>query len=147
MYCTIFSISHEILEAVFESSVAGGINFDKYDSITVVRSGLSANIVPALDSFEALHSKLPSFLVQNLKKMKYLKPTPIQKHAIPLILAGRDVLCAAQTGSGKTMAFLLPSISVIVRSVPVSSRAPARYLIIISSCFIQRIKIITAFVF
>src|SRR5207302_10785625 len=38
----------------------------------------------------------------------YTEPTPSQAEAIPLILAGRDVLATAQTGTGKTAAYLLP---------------------------------------
>ena len=38
----------------------------------------------------------------------YTEPTPVQAEAIPLVLAGRDVLAAAQTGTGKTAAFTLP---------------------------------------
>jgi ATP-dependent RNA helicase RhlE len=43
-----------------------------------------------------------------IKTVGYTTPTPIQQQAIPLVLAGRDVLGLAQTGTGKTAAFLLP---------------------------------------
>jgi ATP-dependent RNA helicase RhlE len=47
-------------------------------------------------------------LLKGVRELGFLRPTPIQTEAIPAALAGRDVLACAQTGSGKTAAFLLP---------------------------------------
>ena len=51
---------------------------------------------------------LPSSLVRNVLKLGYVSPTPIQTQAIPVVQAGRDLVATAQTGTGKTAAFLLP---------------------------------------
>ena len=53
-------------------------------------------------------------LLDALAAKNYLKPTPIQRDAIPLVLQGRDVLGIAQTGTGKTAAFMLPAIDRLV---------------------------------
>ena len=51
---------------------------------------------------------LDSRLNSAIKRSRFLKPTPIQNAAIPLALAGRDLIGIAQTGTGKTAAFVLP---------------------------------------
>ncbi len=56
----------------------------------------------------------------------YTEPTPVQAQAIPLVLAGRDVLAAAQTGTGKTAAFTLPILERLARHAS-SSPSPARH--------------------
>jgi ATP-dependent RNA helicase RhlE len=50
-------------------------------------------------------------ILEGVKAMGYVEPTPIQLRAIPLIMEGRDMLGSAQTGTGKTAAFALPILS------------------------------------
>ncbi len=59
---------------------------------------------------------LPEFLQTALKRMLIDTPTPIQQRALPPALAGQDVLGTAQTGTGKTLAFLLPLVVRLTQS-------------------------------
>ena len=61
--------------------------------------------------FEALELSEP--LLRALAKEGYEQPTPIQEQAIPQVLAGKDLLATAQTGTGKTAAFSLPMLQVL----------------------------------
>jgi len=47
-------------------------------------------------------------ILKGVREMGYLRPTPVQEEAIPPVLEGRDVMASAQTGTGKTAAFVLP---------------------------------------
>lgn len=94
-------------DALYDT-IETGINFSKYDSITVQVSGWKEGeeAVKPLQQFdEVIKSET---LVEAIQKSKFTKPTPVQKYAIPTLMAGRDVMACAQTGSGKTLAFLLP---------------------------------------
>ncbi|MBK6973752.1 MAG: DEAD/DEAH box helicase [Sterolibacteriaceae bacterium] len=62
-------------------------------------------------------------LVRSVADEGYSIPTPIQAQAIPVILAGRDVLAAAQTGTGKTAGFTLPLLQRL-HAAPLAQRAP-----------------------
>ena len=55
----------------------------------------------------------------------YTTPTPIQAQAIPRVLEGRDLLAAAQTGTGKTAGFTLPILHLLL-SKPAELRKPGR---------------------
>ena len=57
-------------------------------------------------------------LVHATRDMNYVQPTPVQAEAIPAILAGRDLIATAQTGTGKTAAFLLPILHKLLRIMP-----------------------------
>ena len=67
----------------------------------------------------ALH---PS-LLRAIKELGFTRPTPIQSEAIPPALEGRDVLASAQTGSGKTAAFLLPILNRLIEKPRGTTRA------------------------
>ncbi|XP_050352420.1 ATP-dependent RNA helicase vasa [Nymphalis io] len=98
-------------QEIFSSTISSGINFDKFDCIAVKVTG--ENPPRAIDSFET--ANLRKYVLDNVLKSGYKKPTPIQKHAIPIIMGGRDLMGCAQTGSGKTAAFLLPIINTLLQ--------------------------------
>ena len=62
-------------------------------------------------TFEQL--ELAPAIVKAVHGIGYTEPTPIQQQAIPLILAGHDLLGGAQTGTGKTAAFTLPMLHLL----------------------------------
>jgi ATP-dependent RNA helicase RhlE len=70
--------------------------------------------------------KLHPDLLRGIRELGFTRPTPIQADAIPPALTGRDVLACAQTGSGKTAAFLLP----ILHRLMAKSRGTTRALIL-----------------
>jgi len=55
-------------------------------------------------------------LAEGLDSMGYTKPTPIQEMAIPVILQNKDVIACAQTGTGKTAAYILPVMHKLIQS-------------------------------
>lgn len=65
------------------------------------------------NSFEQLN--LPDAIVKAVKAAGYTKPSPIQAQAIPAVLTGRDVMAAAQTGTGKTAGFTLPMLATLAK--------------------------------
>ncbi|ESO91203.1 hypothetical protein LOTGIDRAFT_72314, partial [Lottia gigantea] len=99
-------------------SIEKGINFNKYDDIPVEVSGRSP--VSFITSFD--EAGLRDSFLKNVRKAKYDRPTPVQKYAIPIIMAGRDLMACAQTGSGKTAAFVLPTITAMMNDGLKSSR-------------------------
>ena len=57
-------------------------------------------------TFDELNLSKP--LIKALADLEYIYPTPVQRKAFPVVMSGRDVIGIAQTGTGKTFAYLLP---------------------------------------
>jgi len=92
---------------LFEGVQNSGLNFEKYADILVESQGEC--IPPPLTSFDDFD--LGPVLKSNIQLASYTTPTPVQQHGIPIIINGRDLMACAQTGSGKTNAFLFPMIA------------------------------------
>jgi len=75
-------------------------------------------------SFESLG--LSAELLRAVAEQGYTEPTPIQAQAIPVVLSGRDLLGAAQTGTGKTAGFALPILQKLAAQANASA-SPARH--------------------
>lgn len=88
---------------------------------------MTTNINAVMASFA--ESKLDASLLTAVKDMGFQRPTPVQAQAIPAILAGNDVLASAETGSGKTAAYLLP---VLQKLIWPSEEAPVGSVLILS---------------
>ena len=76
-------------------------------------------------SFDKLNLNKP--LLNALDDLGYIEPTPIQERAFPIIMSGKDVIGIAQTGTGKTFAYLLP----ILRQLKYSQQRSPRVLIVV----------------
>jgi ATP-dependent RNA helicase RhlE len=77
---------------------------------------------------------LSADLLRTVAEEGYTEPTPVQERAIPLVLQGRDILAAAQTGTGKTAAFTLPILDRLRQHANTSfspARHPVRVLILV----------------
>nr|AJW77404.1 pl10 [Alitta virens] len=100
---------NERLEKELFGNSNTGINFDKYEDIPVEATG--EDCPPNVESFADLN--LGEIIGNNVVLSKYDTPTPVQKHAMPIIMNKRDLMACAQTGSGKTASFLVPVLSQI----------------------------------
>ncbi|MGA0948756.1 MAG: DEAD/DEAH box helicase, partial [Candidatus Puniceispirillaceae bacterium] len=79
----------------------------------------------SFDSFD-----LPELMLATLAREGLVAPTPIQAMSIPLLLEGRDLIGLAQTGTGKTAAFLLPLMTHLGYSAAVRAGQPPKALIL-----------------
>lgn len=80
-------------------------------------------------SFDSLG--LSADILHAVEEQGYREPTPIQRQAIPVVLAGRDLMASAQTGTGKTAGFTLPLLQLLTQgNEAIKGRRPVRALIL-----------------
>jgi ATP-dependent RNA helicase DDX5/DBP2 len=77
----------------------------QYKSITIVDG---QNVPKPVRTFE--EASFPDYVLEEVARVGFKEPTPIQVQGWPIALSGRDMVGIAETGSGKTLAFLLPAI-------------------------------------
>ncbi|MBI3774763.1 MAG: DEAD/DEAH box helicase, partial [Gammaproteobacteria bacterium] len=81
-----------------------------------------------MNSFNALG--LSAELLRAVTEKGYREPTPVQREAIPIVLAGRDLLAGAQTGTGKTAGFTLPLLQRLSAPQAAGTRRAIRSLVL-----------------
>eukprot|EP01083_Nonionella_stella_P066977 176831_1 len=89
------------------------IDFSEYEAIPVHVTG--DHIPKPVEDFASVDNLHPQ-LGWNIARAGFTRPTPVQKHALPLAVAGRDIVACAQTGSGKTAAFIIPMIQQLLET-------------------------------
>ncbi|ETN83787.1 DEAD/DEAH box helicase [Necator americanus] len=111
-------VEDEDVAMLYREHIEQGEMFTKLfeAEVTLTQGGLHGRTEKGkkISSFEEL--ELPEQIAENIVNCGYKNPTPIQQYAIPAIFKGRDIMACAQTGSGKTAAFLLPVMTTLIRT-------------------------------
>ncbi|CAN6821764.1 hypothetical protein HID58_054998 [Brassica napus] len=118
---------HEFLK----KKAASAFGFDKQEGVEASNDVKSSDSYLTKTRFD--HYPLSPLSLKSLNDAGYETMTVVQEATLPIILKGKDVLAKAKTGTGKTVAFLLPSIEVVVKSPPTSpdnKRPPILALVI-----------------
>lgn len=102
----------EILDEAREAMTQAA--FDAADEANAAQTVESAT--ESLPAFDELG--LSDEMLRAIENLGYTAPTPVQAGSIPVVLEGRDLLAAAQTGTGKTAAFLLPTMNNLEHIAP-----------------------------
>lgn len=105
------AITDEQIEQMFEANtISEDSDMSVYEDAQVT---VTSNFtIQPISGFP--RSGIDNLILYNVASQRYKSPTSVQKYAIPYILNGRDVIVTAQTGSGKTAAFMLPVLTMIL---------------------------------
>jgi len=91
-----------------------------FDPTSIINASRTSQIKKDTSGYLAVHAfsdfQISDRIKQNIAQKGYKTPTPVQDQAIPAILAGKDLIGIANTGTGKTAAFLIPLIDKVLKS-------------------------------
>jgi len=99
---------------LFKKRIVPDINFDNWKNIPVETSG--TDLPEPIHTFKDVG--LGEILENNIELAGILQPTPVQMYSTSIVKNGRDLMACAQTGSGKTAAFLIPMLSNLFEKGP-----------------------------
>ena len=92
-----------------------------------------AETFPPMTSWDIAAAALPESLVGQCRAAGFAAPSPIQAQAWPPLVAGRDVVAVAETGSGKTLGFSLPALAALIKDgKQAKPRTPAPAMLVLS---------------
>jgi len=101
-----------------ERSKRGNVDYKKFENIPVTVDTQTGNykkdVPKPMTRFDEC-TELGEIVLSNLKHENFTLPTPVQKHGIPIICAHADCMASAQTGSGKTIAFVAPIVGNLLK--------------------------------
>lgn len=101
----------------FRGGFGGGRRIKSFDPTFVINAPQVAQIIEEYTITHAFEDfDIDENLKRNIREKGYLTPTPIQDQSIPSIIEGRDLIGIANTGTGKTAAFLIPLINKVLKN-------------------------------
>jgi ATP-dependent RNA helicase RhlE len=85
-------------------------------NVSEVKSDASSEALPERAAARFSEMRVSPYMKERLAAAKFVSPTPVQAATIPQALEGKDILATAQTGTGKTLAFLIPVIEKLLKN-------------------------------
>ncbi|KAK3194634.1 hypothetical protein Dsin_025944 [Dipteronia sinensis] len=110
------------------------IGLDKEDDVKSVKRSSPGNDNSYLSESRFDECAISPLSLKGIKGAGYERMTKVQEATLPVILKGKDVLAKAKTGTGKTVAFLLPAIEVVIKSPPVGRDQKRPPILVLVMC-------------
>ncbi|KAL5236536.1 hypothetical protein ACI65C_003946 [Semiaphis heraclei] len=124
-------VEHRQVKAMSDEEVQSFRTAQNNITVKYVDGAECIRMIPKpIKTFEHAFSSYPD-IIKVIKKQKFTKPSPIQCQAWPIIMSGHDLIAIAQTGTGKTLAYILPAlIHLLQQPTPRNTRIGPSVLIL-----------------